>query len=105
MEEGVVVGVVEVGIVMAAVEDPRQEVHDAEVGQGVEVANDAQEHAVLQVIDLCLEVAGMLFKKNKYFPRLHFAEFFLSRVKNSVFQVTISEIIIIKYFFPISAVQ
>ena len=67
MEEGVEVGVVEVGIVMAAVEDPRQEVHDAEVGQGVEVANDAQEHAVLQVIDLCLEVAGMLFKKINIF--------------------------------------
>ena len=55
---------VEIVMVAAAAEgEPRQEVpvvHDAEVGQGVEVAKDAQEHAVLQVIDLCLEAAGII---------------------------------------------
>lgn len=62
-EEVVDVEEVEIVMVAAAAEgEPRQEVpvvHDAEVGQGVEVAKDAQEHAVLQVIDLCLEAAAV----------------------------------------------
>ena len=52
----------EAEIVMAAEDEPRQEVlQDAEVVQGVEVVRDVQEPAVLQVIDLCLEVAGIKF--------------------------------------------
>jgi len=54
-----VVGAVEAEIVMAAEDEPRQEVlQDAEVVQGVEVVRDVQEPAVLQVIDLCPEVAA-----------------------------------------------
>ena len=56
-----VVGAVEAEIVMAAEDEPRQEVlQDAEVVQGVEVVRDVQEPAVLQVIDLCPEVAGII---------------------------------------------
>ena len=51
----------EAEIVMAAEDEPRQEVlQDAEVVQGVEVVRDVQEPAVLQVIDLCHEVAGIM---------------------------------------------
>ena len=51
----------EAEIVMAAEDEPRQEVlQDAEVVQGVEVVRDVQEPAVLQVIDLCPEVAGII---------------------------------------------
>jgi len=54
-----VVGVVEAEIVTAAEDEHRQEVlQDAEVVQGVEVVRDVQEPAVLQVIDLCPEVAA-----------------------------------------------